>query len=243
MGLLREWCRRFQIARHAPWHWTLRRGTIDRRLFRSVVLDNEYRLPPRFNADDVILDIGAHVGSFALACLRRGAGHVVCCEPDADNFALLSANLAPYYKRMTLLRAAVWRNDIPSATLTIHNPLDERNTGAIRVGPGSQSVRAIAFDELIASLGKRLRLAKLDCEGAEWPILLTTRSLAAIDELCGEYHLGDYPDAYHVAGQSAFTPGLLEQTLRAHGFAVEFAEAPGSSLPVGLFFARRDRSS
>jgi FkbM family methyltransferase len=239
MGLLRECYRRWQILRHAPRHWRLRPGTIDRRIFRHVVIDNEYRLPDTFVGSDLVLDIGAHVGSFALACLRRGAGHVVCCEPDADNFRLLKDNLAPYANRVTLHHTAIWRSDVSLSTLTIHNPLDARNTGAVRVGPGERRVPALAFDDLVQSLGRRVRLAKLDCEGAEWPILLTSTALGHVEELCGEYHLGSYPDDYHVAGHRDFTPDVLLQTLHGHGFRVELAEAPGSRLPVGLFFARR----
>jgi FkbM family methyltransferase len=238
MGLLRECYRRFQVFRHAPRHWRLRPGTIDRRIFRTVVIENEYRLPERLRADDVILDVGAHVGCFALACLSRGAGRVVCCEPDADNFRLLQHNLAPYADRVRLRHAAVWRSDAPSGALPLHNPLDGRNTGAVRVGGDGPLVQTVAFDELVRELG-RVSLAKLDCEGAEWPILLTSASLDCIDSLRGEFHLGTFPEAYHGGGASAFTPELLLQTLRGHGFDAEVIEVAGSSPPVGLFFARR----
>jgi FkbM family methyltransferase len=239
MGLLRECYRRIQVMRHAPRHWRLRAHTIDRRIFRHVVIENEYRLPERFGAADVVLDVGAHVGSFALACLRRGVGRVVCCEPDADNFSLLTHNLRPYSERVTLRQAAVWRNDETVSTLPTHNPLDGRNTGAVRVGGSARQVAAVAFDEVLRELG-RVRLAKLDCEGAEWPILLTTAELGRIDELCGECHLGAFPEAYRVLGRSAFTAEVLREVLEGAGFRVEVVEALGSTPPVGLFFARRE---
>jgi FkbM family methyltransferase len=238
MGLLRECYRRFQVLRHAPRHWRLRPNTIDRRIFRTVVIDNEYRLPDRLRGDDVILDVGAHVGCFALACLRRGAGRIVCCEPDADNFRLLQHNLAPYAERVRLRQAAVWRSDAPSTALPLHNPLDGRNTGAVRVGGDGSGAPAVAFDDLVRELG-RVSLAKLDCEGAEWPILLTSTSLSRIDSIRGEFHLGAFPEAYHAGGRTGFTPELLRRTLEGHGFQAEVIEAPGSSPPVGLFFARR----
>ena len=50
-----------------PFH--TRPGTLDRLIARSVLLDNEYRLPDRFEAGDLVIDVGAHVGSFATACL------------------------------------------------------------------------------------------------------------------------------------------------------------------------------
>src|SRR5262245_11121336 len=189
MGLLRELYRRCLVWRHRPRHWRLRPDTIDRRIFRHVVIDNEYRLPERFGADDVLLDVGAHIGSFALAALRRGAGRVYCCEPDRDNFRLLEHNLSPYQPRVRLLAGAVWRSDQPAAALGLHNPIDPRNTGACRLTEGGDSTAAFAFDDLVDRLtvgGRRLRLVKLDCEGAEWPILLTSRRLGRIEAFCGE---------------------------------------------------------
>ncbi|MFO0925518.1 MAG: FkbM family methyltransferase [Gemmataceae bacterium] len=244
MGLLRELYRRYLIARHRPPHWQLRTGTIDRRIFRTVVVDNEYRLPDRFDAADVLLDIGAHTGSFALAALRRGAGTVVCCEPDRDNFALLEDNLRPWTDRLRLRRAAVWRSDEPVASLCLHNPLDERNTGANQVTADATaaSVPVAAFDALVDELtadGRRLRLVKLDCEGAEWPILLTARRLDRVDALCGEYHLGSLPPLFDVAGHTPYSPALLAHHLEAQGFAVTVEPLSRGVTPVGLFFAQR----
>lgn len=245
MGLLREFYRRYLVARHRPRHWQLRTGTIDRRIFRTVVIDNEYRLPDRFTAADVLLDIGAHTGSFALAALRRGAGTVVCCEPNRDNFHLLEDNLRPWAARVQVRRQAVWRSDESVASLSLHNPLDERNTGACRLTEDSTAppVPTVAFDALIDELGarRRLRLVKLDCEGAEWPILLTSRRLDRIDALCGEYHLGALPPLFVIAGHRPYTPALLVQYLEAHGFTVEVQPLSRGTMPVGLFFATRER--
>ena len=43
MGVLKELYRRFQLLLHKPRHWQLRPDTIDRRIFREVVIHNEYR--------------------------------------------------------------------------------------------------------------------------------------------------------------------------------------------------------
>lgn len=238
MGLLREWYRRFQVFRHAPSHWRLRPNTIDRRIFRTVVIEDEYRLPERFEAGTVVLDVGAHVGSFALACLRRGAARVVCCEPDADNFALLKHNLAPYADRAEARHVAVWRNDEPAKTLALHNPYDVRNTGAGRVGGAGRPVTAVAFDDLVRELG-RVDLLKLDCEGAEWPILLTATTLDRVGSILGEYHLETFPEAYQVEGCEGFTAEVLTGALTRHGFRTETEDLHDSVPPAGLFFAKR----
>lgn len=246
MGLLREMVRRLRTFWHAPSHWCFRSNTIDRRIFLHVVADNEYRLPPSFSPSDLILDVGAHSGSFALAALRRGAGRVVCCEPCPDNFALLRHNLAPFGKRAVLLNCAVWRSDQPAQRLRLFNPVSQANTGAVQARPGTcgPAADAVPFDDLVAELtvgGRRLRLVKLDCEGAEWPVLFTSRRLGAIDELCGEYHLpplsGPWP------GLPEPSTASLQARLCELGFSPQVVPCPRSSLPVGAFFAPRRASA
>ncbi len=230
MGLLRDLVRRSLLAWHRPRHWYLRPGTIDARIFRHVVIANEYRLPRHFRASDVVLDIGGHTGSFALAALRRGAGRVIVCEPDPANFACLEKNLAPYRDRVECHRVAVWGCDVPGEGLRLTNPLDPRNTGANRTstGPGL-AVPVVPFDDLVDA---DVRLVKMDCEGAEWPILATSRRLDRITTICGEYHLGDFSD-------DAASVELLEAHLRRAGFAVEITPDKRSPYPVGWFFGQR----
>jgi len=246
MGILTELGRRFHLFCHKPRHWTLRPGTIDRRLFRQVVIQNEYRLPSRFDGRDTIVDIGSHIGSFAYAVLRRGAGAVWCCEPDADNFHLLEHNLAPYNPRVHLIEAAIWRSDQSVSHLALHNPEDDpRNTSAYQVAdaPSGSRVRGVAFDDLIdrATGGgaRRVRLLKLDCEGSEWPILLTSRRLHLIDAIHGEYHRTPCSGLFGVAGHAEYTPALLERYLAQQGFRVQILPDPKGPQRIGLFFAER----
>jgi FkbM family methyltransferase len=239
---LRELYRRWLVTRHRPAHWILRPGTLDRRIFLDVAAHNAYRLPDRFAPSDVVLDVGAHLGSFSLAALRRGAARVLACEPFSPNFRLLEHNLAPWRDRVTLVRRAVWRSDVAGVSVGLGNPLDSRNTGAARLGVrGDEEVATVGLDELIELAGGRVRLAKFDCEGAEWPGLLTASRLGAIQELCGEYHLGDFTAGLSCADLPPFTLELLRDHLRRAGFGVELCPDLRSPFPVGLFFARRGR--
>src|SRR3979490_1223457 len=56
--------------------WRFRNGTLDQAIFNGVVLFNEYRLPDRFAPGDIVIDVGAHIGSFAEAVLSRGCEKV-----------------------------------------------------------------------------------------------------------------------------------------------------------------------
>jgi FkbM family methyltransferase len=243
MGPLRKLCRRLALAWHRPRHWRFRPGTFDRRAFRDVVVENEYRLPRRLPPGAVVVDVGANVGTFALAALRRGAGVVHCFEPDLDNFRQLRENLRPLGDRARLHRCALWRSDVRVPALALCNPDRAANTGAIRVAAAAtdRGAPARAFDEVIAELSADGRpiLVKLDCEGAEWPILFTSRLLERALAVFGEYHLGELPPAFHVAGAPVYTPEALVACLRGHGLTAEVVPHPKAPLRLGHFFARR----
>ena len=68
---------------------------------------NEYGLPDGFTADDVIVDVGAHICSFTRACLDRGAGIVIACEPYPLSFELLKQNCAYYVQTAALCQVAI----------------------------------------------------------------------------------------------------------------------------------------
>ncbi|HEV7505248.1 MAG TPA: FkbM family methyltransferase [Thermoanaerobaculia bacterium] len=252
----------------------VRPGTGDRGICHLVVHRNEYRLPARLGESDLVVDIGAHVGSFAYAALLRGSRRVWAVEADAENVRMAHQNLAPFLTRgeATLLHGAVWRSDANDDVLRFSGyPGYEglpRLQGIVNTGGGSviwagegTVVPKLAFDDLMARVtgeGKeRVRLVKLDCEGSEWPILLTSRTLGWIDEICGEFHeIGSpYPGIDHdqTPQESLFSlpeaPPLTAETLvrclGAAGFEVTYERhrrPNGEVEGQGLFFARRVRS-
>ena len=185
--------------------WKFRSGTLDHGIFNHVVLFNEYQLPDRFAPDDIVIDVGAHIGSFAEAVLLRGCRNVTCIEPDGSNFELAAVNLKPHIDNgyLQLVRGAAWRSDGNTDQLYFdgHHAFPDSFPGlggVINTGGGSviwgghEPVAKIAFDEIVDRVtenGKnRVRLLKLDCEGSEWPVLLTSQRLGLIDEICGEFH-------------------------------------------------------
>jgi len=246
MSMLTEWYRRLVVSWSKPRHWQMRPGTVDRRVFRTVVMGNEYQLPARFGPEDVVLDVGAHTGSFACAVLRRGAGTVYCCEADEATFRLLKDNLEPYGERARPVHGAVWKSDARSPLVHF-----EKSNGA-QGGAGSvtdygsgMAVPVIRFDDLVEQIGRQhprgIRLVKLDCAGSEWPILLTSSTLPRIDAICGEYHLGEFPAVFQVPGHGCFTTALLQEHLQNQGFNVKL-EHHEHHPKTGLFFAQNRRA-
>src|SRR6185295_19152650 len=185
--------------------WRFRNGTLDQAIFNGVVVFNEYQLPARFASGDIVIDVGAHIGSFAEAVLSRGCEKVYCIEPDRVNFDIAAENLRPSIENghVRLVRGAAWRSDRNTDELYFdgYHPFPKSITGMegiLITGNGSvvwgsgEPVAKLAFDgivDLVTNQGEHhVRLLKLDCEGAEWPILLTSQRLGLINEICGEFH-------------------------------------------------------
>lgn len=230
-----------------PPHWRDREGTWDRRIFKEVVEDDEYVLPFSFDPLDVVMDVGAHLGSFSWACLHRGAGRVFAYEVDPANFSLLEWNLRPRRNSVSARNVAVWRSDTPADALfyTPDARADDNNTGALRVHnhtgypvPGAISLDSAIREAASMSDNGRIRLVKLDVEGSEYPILYTTTKLELIDELVGEYHPHNAaPDVF--AGLPPFTMKDLGAYLRRCGFTVSWADKGHEDPGFGIFHATR----
>lgn len=226
-----------------PFHF--RQGTTDKYIYHDVVVRNEYRLPELFSHDDIILDIGCHIGSFAHACLIRGAGRVVTFEANPENWKLAKQNLSRHGERVDLRAFAVWRSDIKVDHL-FFSANDDENTGAGSVtNETGLKVPAVAFDEVVRELtasGRRIRLLKLDCEGSEYPIVLTTQLLHLVDEIVGEYHILEKVPANlkldNQSKQQRYDGQLLKAALEQNGFQVEMIPHPKDKM-IGNFFASR----
>lgn len=235
-----------QIGHDRPPHWRDREGTWDRRIFKEVVQDDEYGLPASFSPLDVVMDIGAHLGSFSWACLTRGAGLIFAYEVDCENFQLLEWNLRNHGHAVYARNVAIWRSDlVDHALFCTYDSTGANNTGAVRVHnyhghpvPGVMTFDSAIREAANTSANGRIRLAKLDVEGSEYPILYTATGLELIDELVGEYHALSAAEGKS-DGLPPFTVDKLSAYLRRRGFAVSWAEKSRDDPGFGIFRARR----
>jgi FkbM family methyltransferase len=260
--------------------WTFRPNTVDRLIFNDVVGRNEYRLPDRFAPADAIIDIGAHIGAFSHAVIQRGARQVWAFEPDRENCRLARLHLRDSIGAgfVRLSQKAVWRSDRDGDGDQLrfdgYQPFPtsfEGMEGIVNTGNGSvlwgrgEPVEKIALDTVIDEISMtaagatggaaRVRLLKLDCEGAEWPILLTSRRLHLIDEIVGEFHelggecleIGEErprtPLVFTSDRVPRFTIDALASCLTDAGFRVthhRHRRPDGALEGLGMFFAVRE---
>jgi FkbM family methyltransferase len=226
----------------------LRPGTNDEVIYHAVVTRNEYRVPDRLPSDSVVVDVGVHVGAFSYLALMRGASEVHGFEPEPSNYARAVDNLASFGGRIHLHNRAVWRSDTGVSRLNFWASTDAANTGGGTLiweteGP---AVDVVPFDVVVdmATHGGRRRvdLLKIDCEGAEFPILLTSQRLDCIDRIVGEYHelRASLPEHVRVPGCEEFSLDVLREALERAGFFVETEhQATATYGDMGLFFAQR----
>jgi FkbM family methyltransferase len=189
-----------------------------------------------------------HVGTFSYLALTRGAAEVHGFEPEVSNYACAVHNLRPFHGRVQLHNRAVWRSDVAAPTLHFWSSTDGANAGGGTLiwdtdGP---LVDAVPFDDVIEAISdegrRRINLLKIDCEGAEFPILLTSSHLDRIDRIVGEYHelRAELPRHVQLPGCEQFTVEILSAHLERAGFCVTLEpQAIATFGGLGLFFAER----
>lgn len=139
---------------------------------------------------NVIVDIGAHVGSTSLALHHAfPAANVICYEPSPPTVRLLRANLAANGLAATVHDVAVG-GTARSARLASPSVASGSNSLASASGI---AVEVVSFDEVMASIERGPVLVKMDCEGTETAIIeeSAATSFASVQTVLVEHHPAD----------------------------------------------------
>jgi len=161
------------------------KNVFDREVFNEVYKQNAYGLT-NFNAEDVVIDLGAHIGSFSRLCYDKGCRNIHSYEADLRNYNIAYENLTPL--SVNLYHKAVWKSNEPSQSLKIsHSTIDSRESMMTISENGTQFVESIGLDSILSNFN-RIKLLKIDIEGSEYPVLYTSTQLYKVKEIVGEYH-------------------------------------------------------
>lgn len=196
------------------------RGIMDIWTVKETFLDRFYeKYSLRVQDGWTILDIGGGIGDFTVfAALKRPGSTVYAFEPTPQSFSLLQENLR--LNQITNVRSyaeAVWSE---KGTLAIDTTVGEpgqfisHQVEHASPQDGKVLVPSVSLAEIFDRFGlAQIDLMKMDCEGAEYPVLFHASGevLSRIQRMVMEYH----------DNVTQYTHKDLERFLQAHGFQVQ----------------------
>jgi len=193
----------------------LRVNSTDIMAFTHVWLLNEYdRSEFEINDTDIVIDIGAHIGLFALfASQFCKNGKIFCFEPIKENYEELLKNI----EINNIQNIIPFNYAVSSKTEKIKIYLNDDESGHSMFLENSDyiEVDSISIDDIFKNNSiEKCDFLKLDCEGAEYEIieLLSKNYLQKIKKSVIEYHMFDTKP--HLLKK-------LQDTLKNHSFELK----------------------
>lgn len=212
--------------------------TVHHKLYNRRFFDDEFQIGPR----DIVVDVGGYIGSFAVPAARRAKeGRIYSFEPCPANFAQLQVNVGlNRLDNVSAFNVAVASTD-RSITLFLDHMNPASNSIYLRSDQGGDEHvverEAISLPTLFARHGiGRCDFLKVDCEGAEYEILMTL-DRAMLDRI-GKIACEVHGPAYYGVTDPAHTPEKLARFLENHGFVVY--RKPVNPYLGMLYAAKRD---
>jgi FkbM family methyltransferase len=208
-------------------------------ILKEVCLDREYeRGGPAVQPGWTVVDIGAGLGEFCVSVARRHpACRVYAFEPLAESFTLLQDNVRLNgVTNVTLFPRAVGAR-AGHAVLHAARGAPARSSTTSPAGFRAEAATRVAsttLDEIVRDLDlRRCDFLKLDCEGAEYEILLgaDAGTLARVAHIALEYH----------DGVAASSGAELAAFLRTRGFTVRTVPSRAHPDRLGLLYATNPR--
>lgn len=186
-----------RLLRHNSGFW-IRSGRYamqDAEVIREVVLSDGYRAT-ELSGFRTIVDIGAHIGTFASVVRDRNPmANIICIEALPDNIPCLQANVGmwasiinaacTYEVGQLYLASSLWeQGKATGGSFVTANPAIVDH--CYKVSPAGATV---TLESVMDDFGiNQIDVLKLDCEGSEFSILQNFSKLKECAWVIGEYH-------------------------------------------------------
>ena len=172
----------------------LRTNSTDLDTFSLIWLLREYNKNGfKISKNDIIIDIGAHIGIFSLYASQYCTnGKIFCYEPSTQNYELLQYNISQNKSKNIFPNNLAISNSNGTVTLYI-NPDNTANSIYDSTGKPIQ-VKSSTLQNIFDSNNLDVcNYLKLDCEGAEYEIMesLPNEYFKKIKQIYIEYHFSD----------------------------------------------------
>lgn len=211
------------MTQEPPFEWNeqldvfVRKGSLDHYIFKE---QNAHYSSLGLEPGDRVLDIGAHIGAFALFAAEHDAASITCVEPDPINVQILRKNLEQVdSSEVEIVQAAAvcdeeTRDLVP---LYLSPAQGYMNATVEKAGFSAVPVRAARLGQLLAESGANA--VKIDIEGGEYDLLLRSELPEQVEKLGLECHIG------RKRWREKRFPALLEK-LRQSGFVANDETEP-----------------
>jgi FkbM family methyltransferase len=174
------------------------RNFMDAWIVKEVYLDRDYeRYGTMLQPGWKVIDIGACLGGFAVFAARRAPGiQVHAFESAPESFRLLRQNLELNgVTNVAIHQSAVAASSGPLTLYTFAGHAEQNSMNPLRARADAQAVTVEA--QTLTDIFEQLAIdhcdfLKIDCEGAEFDMLLNAppELFQRIGHICMEYHDG-----------------------------------------------------
>jgi FkbM family methyltransferase len=173
------------------------------RLINEVYLAEVYKWLKVENKD--VVDIGANIGDTSIYFALRGARRVYAFEPYPYSYRIAKRNVEMnrMQDRIYLFNEGCG-GDV--RLIKIDENYHSTRSSYLKEFPQGKEVKVIPLKTIVERFSIAGGVLKLDCEGAEYPIVLRadTKTLSAFDQIIIEYHHG-YIDLKRKLKENGFT--------------------------------------
>lgn len=167
-----------------------------------------YNRPPvAVRSGDVVIDGGAHIGTFTRFALSKGAQKVIAFEPDSRNIECFKKNFPAELAngRVILVPEALWSS---AGTVRFASGANSAQSKIPRSKARSSiEIAATTLDKVVSAINlDRVDFIKMDIEGAEWD------ALKGAEECIRRFSPRMAICIYHIAGDPVRITELILRT-------------------------------
>jgi len=165
-----------------------RTNSLDRWVIKEIFGERPYLIP---KPGDVVVDVGAHIGTYSLLACRamNGEGKIYAYEPDPDNFDLLKKNISINRPLSNIIKAynKAIAGDKGIRKFYLYTRRNKVLSGYSSFSPYQSQVsntqiyktievECITLKDVFESNNlDNIDLLKMDCEGCEYEILFSSK--------------------------------------------------------------------
>ncbi|MEM4397117.1 MAG: FkbM family methyltransferase [Candidatus Woesearchaeota archaeon] len=172
-------------------NYKVRKNTADKGIILEIFFDKVYT-PDGFEIEenDLVIDIGAHIGVFSLFASTYTKNKIFSFEPLPENFDLLKENVE--FNKKNNIR--IFNLGVCGKKGKRYIFYDDSNTGGHSLFKKSSKkflIKCITLDEIFDNFKiERCDFLKIDCEGCEYEIIFYSKknTLKKISKISMEIH-------------------------------------------------------